>query len=522
MEKNNNNQDELNRISAINSYGGRHLQNFKHEYRTYNVCLAAVTKDGSAIEFVPIEFLTKEMYAVACKSYGMALKQVPEKYKSATMFKDAVCSNGLALQYVPEAKRTAQLCRLAVKNNHLAFAYVPKTVLTPEFCAKAMKGEKTDWVSSIPDTLRSKEFFEELIDLEPDIIWNTPKQYRTIAFSKKFLQKKKYKNAAEAVKDNDQLAGMLNAGLYDHDVCLAIVQSENFLEHVLKATIRKNSMELSYGSVQMDKLMKYPDVCLYVVKKEAPYLEYAPASVLSQDLINEMIDSNPSILRYVPEKYKTKDLCEKAFAKDIWTLDAIPDCYKTPEMCLAAVKESGYQLKVVPDGLKTTEMCKIAVADEGKGTRYVPERLYDKELALLVLKNPGSIVYPLNVIPKQFLDYEMCKYAVSKEGRSLKEVPKEFVDYEMCLAAVKNTPLAAEFVPLKLFAPEIVEETTKRSDCFRFIPEEKMTEEILLKIAEQSPSQLPMLVPVRLRTEELLKKIGEVNPQAEYYVKGLK
>ena len=522
MKKDVLNQEDLNRISAINTYGGRHLQNFKHENRTYDVCLAAVTKDGSAIEFVPIEFLTKEMYAAACKSDGMVLKLVPEKYISASLCKDAVSSKGGALQYVPEKYKTVQLCQIALKSYHSALAYIPEEMITPEFCAKALKGKKGDWVSSIPEKCRSAEFFEELVKLEPNVFWHTTKKYRTIAFCKNYLKSMKFKSAAEAIRKNEEHIGLLNPGLYDHDTCLAIVQSNCFLRASIKTTNTNHIELLAGGSIQINKLLQDSDVCIQAVGKHADLIKYVPNKFITPEFLKQAMDMNRNVFMCCPEQYKTKEICDYAYQKSYHALDDMPDSMKTAEMCLDAVRHSGFLLRAVPDHLKTTEMCKIAVADEGKGTRYVPERLYDKELAELVLKNPGSIMYPLNVIPKQFLDYEMYKYAVSKEGRSLREVPKEFVDYEMCLTAVKNNPRAAEFVPLEFFSSEIAEEATKRSDCFEFIPEEKMTEEILLKIAVQSPSQLPALFPERLRTEELFQKIVEACPDAGYYIKRLK
>ena len=82
--------DEEQRISSIISNGGLHLKNFKPENRTYPVCLAAVMKDGMAIEFVPVDLHLKEIYYAACKSDGRALGKIPEKFRTAALCKVAI------------------------------------------------------------------------------------------------------------------------------------------------------------------------------------------------------------------------------------------------------------------------------------------------------------------------------------------------------------------------------------------------------------------------------------------------
>ncbi len=55
-------QSERSAIRNLIMGDGRNLQRYKPENRTYNMCLAAVMEDGTAIEFVPEKMRTKEMY----------------------------------------------------------------------------------------------------------------------------------------------------------------------------------------------------------------------------------------------------------------------------------------------------------------------------------------------------------------------------------------------------------------------------------------------------------------------------
>ena len=77
---------EEERIQSIKKNGGCHLQNFKKENITYDMCLAAVMDDGEAIEYVPDDYKTKEIYTEACRSNGMVLKKVPPMYASEKVY----------------------------------------------------------------------------------------------------------------------------------------------------------------------------------------------------------------------------------------------------------------------------------------------------------------------------------------------------------------------------------------------------------------------------------------------------
>lgn len=308
-------QEDMVRIMAIQKEGGRHLQRFSPENRTYPVCLAAVTNDGSALEFVPEELRTKEMCIAACKSDGIAIRFVPEKVMTVSMCKDAVSNKGMALQYMPIKHRTATVCQVAVENQYSAFAFVPESILTPAFCAKTMKGKSAQWVSSIPERSRSAEFFEELVKLEPQVIWETPKKYRTVAFWNNYLKSMKFKTPAEAIRNNERIIGLLNPGLYDHNTCLAIVQTEYFGRGTVKST-QTNVIEFFNGSVQIDKLLKFPDICIQAVSKLPGLMKYVPEKLMTKEFIKQVLDLNAYAFMYLPEEFKTDEIRKYALERD--------------------------------------------------------------------------------------------------------------------------------------------------------------------------------------------------------------
>ncbi len=461
------------------------------------------------------------------------------------------------------------------KENSIVVEYIDENMTWEEVALKVTsanglkdKDEKSD--ETIQKGPRPAQLYEKLIELDPKAIYSVPQKYRSVSLCRKYLEVKHYNSVAEAIKDDESICGLLNPAMLDHDTCMAIVETKCFDKAVKNTMWLSDPLKFAYGSVQLKKLLRFPDVCLQAIKKCPNLLEYTPETGIDDTVIQAAVDSDRGF-RYLPEQYKTKEICDRAFKKDVWNLSDMPDQFKTAEMCLKAVKESGFLLKHVPDELKTTEMCKIAVKDEGKGTPDVPERLYDKELAKCVLKHSGSWVSPLKIIPKQFLDYSMCKYAVSNVDGSLKYVPEEYRDYEMCLCAVKKDPRSVQFVPYEHLKPDVVLAAAQRWDAFQYVPDEKkteeacleyaqngeiydgyeltkyiphnlisqkicdtffqrmiraimwfpdeyVTEEMLIRVAKDAPGLLSQKFPERFRTEEFCKKLIEINPAVEKYI----
>ncbi len=564
--------EDLVRILAIKEEGGRHLGRFKPENRTYPVCLAAVADDGSALEYVPEELRTKEIYLAACKASGKMLSYVPLKHINTAICKAAVMSDGLALCFVPEKYRTEQLCLLAVKKNPKAIAYVPFKLVTPKFCVKA------DCLSSVPDLLRNAEFYNEVTDLDPQAFWFIPKQYRTVAICKKYFTAMGYNSTADAIRQDNRLMGLIHPSLYDHETCVLIVQSPDFRHYatVYGTSYISNPMELMNGSIQLKKLLKYPDVFLQAFDLNIGMIEYVPEKILTPEMLMKLMEINYMVFPKIPEDLRSEKICGYAIAKNPEFIKYVPVSLRSEDLCLTAVKHNSWYLQYVPDTVITYEMCKIAAEDNARGVRFIPESMYDKELALFVLnsimQNQGT-GYGLEHIPEQYLDYDMCMRAVTYAGENLRYIPVRYKDYDLCLTAVRNKPEVIDYVPSEFLSPEMALAVAKNAYCFKKIPEHLLTEEVcliavrhnirekgtvlvdiprdlitqkicdqafetsirsikgipdeyvtedmLVALAKEAPWDLKDHFPERLRSEDLFRKLIEINPRAEYYIQKL-
>ena len=570
------------RIDAIKENGGQYLQRFKLENITYSMCLEAVSLDGTALYFVPAEYRTDEIYGIACKTAGQLLYDVPPESITLSICRDAVRSYGAALEYVPQEYLIEDICFEAVCNDPHAFRFVPEGILTPEFCAKVISKKDGSWISSLPDSYKKTSFFSALIDLAPKVFWYLPKKNRTAAICKKAIRNMGFNSTSEAVHRIPQLFGKLHPALYDHETCLEFATSEYFINWTemrqgrgTLSSIIGNELTIKDDVIQLDKFLCFYDVCVEAVQANRFFIQAVPQEMMSEELCERAIMADGYCFRYIPDQYKTQKICELAVAYDPHNLEEIPDDYKTPSMCLTAVKASGFNLSAVPEALKTHEMCVIAVSDNSSGLDYVPEHLFDKEIALLAINNPPTYgPLRLSRIPENLRDYEVCEAAVSKTGSNLAYVPENVKDYNLCLIAAQHGFYAAKYIPYEYFTPELClvvakgnssdfkwipkDRLTKEAcleavkhrtmaggtvigeipheiltpemcdisvktavQSFSQIPEEYITEEILLYVAEKAPGLLQENFPLRFRTKECIEMFIEKCPSATSFFRRL-
>ncbi len=92
-------------------------------YQTEEIVLTAVRQNGHALQYVPIESHSEEIYLEAVKQNGYCLEHVVNRTFNICL--EAVKQNGNALQLVPIELQNELICLEAVKQNKNALQYVP-------------------------------------------------------------------------------------------------------------------------------------------------------------------------------------------------------------------------------------------------------------------------------------------------------------------------------------------------------------------------------------------------------------
>jgi hypothetical protein len=184
-----------------------------------------------------------------------------------------------------------------------------------------------------------------------------------------------------------------------------------------------------------------------------------------------------------------------------------------------ALEQGELELYNVPEELRTPELCKIAVSKNGKALEYVPEELKTPEICKIAVSQNGMV---LEHVPEELRTPEIYKIAVSNYGNALYYVPKELPEYlEICKLAVSHNGVALEWVPEKLRTPEICKiAVSQDGNALNFVPErpKQMRTPELCKLAVSQNGFALAYVPEELRTPELCKIAVSNYGRALYYV----
>ena len=99
---------------------------------THDLCLELVKEDMDAINYIPEQFRTEELWRIAITNCGYWLKELPSELMSEEFCLLAVKSYGRAIEYVPEQFKTKELFFAAVRQDSRAFKHVDFSKLTGE------------------------------------------------------------------------------------------------------------------------------------------------------------------------------------------------------------------------------------------------------------------------------------------------------------------------------------------------------------------------------------------------------
>ena len=270
------------------------------------------------------------------------------------------------------------------------------------------------------------------------------------------------------------------------------------------------------ATISSDRLMMSYDICVALVQADPRFIAYVPDVYRNEALYTAAVNANGNALSQIPADYRTQELCLLAYEKDRSCFSSIPDEFKTSQMCLQAITENGGLLRSVPEKLKTREMCIIAVTQSGNNIVYVPERMLDQEITLLAIKNaPKSETHFFSKIPEKCRDHDACLAAVTRDGNDLVSVPEKEKNYDICLAAAKGMMYSGSFdkecakkhFPYECFTPELCMVLARKgADYFALIPKECLTYEVCLAaVSRTAPFGGTVIrdIPYHLITQEL-------------------
>lgn len=131
---------------------GMKLADVPDDFKTPEICLAAVRNNRFAFQFVPEKFKSIEVCVASLRVGWFNLpnpyEHIPEGILHAEefwdmamqrLYLDAVKISGTKLERVPEKGRTPEVCLIAVQRWGRALQFVPGKLKTPELCLAAVR-----------------------------------------------------------------------------------------------------------------------------------------------------------------------------------------------------------------------------------------------------------------------------------------------------------------------------------------------------------------------------------------------
>ncbi|HWS28307.1 MAG TPA: DUF4116 domain-containing protein [Xanthomonadales bacterium] len=186
---------------------GLALRNIPQDEQTPELCLAAVQRNGLALEYaghkseeicaralaqngLALEFVgdapTPQQIEIALRQNGLALKFLPAR--SAEQCLLAVQHNGMALRLLTPQEKTPAICRAALRQCGEALPYVPASLRTTEMYVLAV-GNSVKAMGMIRPSERSLEVCTAAIDHDPMALAWVPDELRSVELCLRAVEK---------------------------------------------------------------------------------------------------------------------------------------------------------------------------------------------------------------------------------------------------------------------------------------------------------------------------------------------
>jgi hypothetical protein len=254
--------------------------------QTYNDWLDAVSSSVKVGPFYDYIF------------YGKILKFVPDEFKRAELCMAAVSNEGSALEFVPESLKTAETCRVAVRCGHQlgmgsdwkgygeALKFVPIVLRTKELCLDAVLNQGS--FDDVPGSIKTKDFFVDVLSQ-----WN---------FGYKKLDEAMMSSVPSAIKGNEFFLEVVKR----NNNFFKYVPSEYTTEELCLVAVMQNGCALKY----VPDALKTTQICLAALDENEDAKRYMPGTS-KQVLVKkvEVIDINSEFVVFSDtETGRTKKL----------------------------------------------------------------------------------------------------------------------------------------------------------------------------------------------------------------------
>lgn len=311
---------------------GFFLEYIPKEYRTYNVCMAAVMQQGDALVYVPEQHKSNDLCLAAMKQNNLALRFVPEKVIDEVINKEMcmeiVEQNGYGIYVIPQKFVTYEMCLTAIRQDPGAICNIPLEHKSYELCLEVVV-QNGYQLKFIPHKFYTSEMFMAAVSQCGVALEWVPEEHKS------------YGLCLAAVIQNGNAMYYVPHKHRSYNLCYICVSQCN---SILKCVPEEH---------------KTHDLCLKAVTHDGCALEFVPKELRTVELCLIAVIQDYYAMRYVPDEIKDEveklnmyKVCLSLVEKDGKMLERIPHIYQDIKICLAAVKQNSSAISFVSDEFK--------------------------------------------------------------------------------------------------------------------------------------------------------------------------
>jgi uncharacterized protein YkvS len=441
-----NNQPFYDRLVA---FWPSNIQYVPPEFRTYDICKAAVKSESRLFKFVPPDLKTYEIYALKIdyEFYKQDIYNIPTDIKNIDFYNVLINLDIKFFKCVPDEFKNYSMCKNAIDEDLDNFRYVNE-----DFCC-------LDLLLYILNYIRSN-----LAAVDGD---------DTVAYFER-------NSLPELLKKFSPKT--------DADWKEVVKCYPEIIKHI------------TFYDEEIDKILGYTAEEYDV--NEGLYLQLAQIAVIEC----------PSNLKYIKEYKLTAEICELAIKANHRNFEIIQgDGLKSSALCLLYFNLGGTDLTLIPKNKQTPEICELAVKANHKNFKIIQnETLKCGALCLLYFKLGGI---DLSLIPKNKQTPEICELAVKANHKNFKIIQNETLKCgALCLLYFKLGGIDLSLIPKNKQTPEICELAVKvNHKNFAFIQGDSLKSDALCLLYFNLGGADLSLIPKHKQTAAICELAVKVN-----------
>lgn len=355
---------------------------------TKALCAEAVSTDGSALWWVPVEHMDEQLVSLAVSQDASALRFVPACHQSRALCHAALASDGMALKWVPPDLLMRGMQVDAVSNNGSALHFVPLEDRDGLYAIAFRNGLSLDDLSAA-----------EKGDPAVQAAYSaTPRRFRQRSDS---TCSPSSSSSAALSRDDNRPSQEMMKGLYRKVPKQLLSKIAGTAEReparVLESLATLREMQ-GRGNGRLDATREIHNLVRDgrgdLLLSES--LQHLPPELLTLDMCRRAVSSDAWELRFVPPQFLARLVVDDLPAGPMID-DFIPREPGVETIWPQALDQDGTLLEFTPQGERTAYLCRIAVESDGRALQWVPAQVATNELFDMAVRRhaPALLFVPL-------------------------------------------------------------------------------------------------------------------------------